>query len=133
MAKLKPPEEFDTYRNGRISLRYGERFRAVGGPYFESRRGAQKVSFQQAGEYTFIKYVEQGWYKYIVGTSRADSSTEHLFVGRRQIRSEPARIVYRPYKIVVPRKAKNAKKTVHGRARSNRQRPEADRPSGDGE
>jgi len=101
MAKRKL-QEFGHYKFGaRGILVLGDKFHASGGPYFQlAARGARlRKSFPDPGTYIFLRYCEEGWYKFIVARPTDGTTDERLYVGKRLIRREPVRTVYVPYKI----------------------------------
>jgi len=80
----------------RVTLAYGDKFKATGGPYWKLADGT-KVSLKSYGPYTFHRHCVRGSLEWIEALDKNGNFTVLHVAGRRK--RVDARIVARPYRI----------------------------------
>jgi hypothetical protein len=87
----------DSYRvSERVSLLYGDKFRATGGPYWQTSDG-QKIALKSYGPYTFHRHCKRGSIEWIEALDKAGNFSVLHIAGRRA--KVDASLVPRPYRI----------------------------------
>jgi hypothetical protein len=87
----------DSYQvSERVVLNYGDKFRASGGPYWQSSDG-RKIALKSYGPYTFHRHCKRGSLEWIESLDKSGSFAVLHIAGRR--RKVDASLVPRPYRI----------------------------------
>jgi hypothetical protein len=87
----------DSYRvSERVSLLYGDKFRATGGPYWLTSDG-EKIALKSYGPYTFHRHCKRGSIEWIEALDKNGNFSVLHIAGRRA--KVDASLVPRPYRV----------------------------------